>query len=267
MHVRPHLEFGDIIFHNCAEYLMDMIESIQYQAGLIATGCWQKTSRVKLYEELGWESLSSRRSSRRLIAYHKIHSNNAPAYLSEYVLIEPPPSNCSDRYKRTFFPDCFSNWQTLDPDLKSLDPSKFKSSVIKSSRPSKKDCFNVSDRYGLKLLTCLRVEHSDLRAHRFSKNFNCSDPMCACGIEDETIDHYLLRCPLFAGPRALLLNKMNEIFQTNVISEIDNICNVLLYGYPVFCESENKLILTNTIGFIKSSKRFKTLEAFVAVNE
>ena len=41
MHVRPHLEYGDIIYHNCAEYLMDKIESIQYQAGLIATGCWK----------------------------------------------------------------------------------------------------------------------------------------------------------------------------------------------------------------------------------
>ena len=47
MHVRPHLEYGDIIFHDCADYLMDMIESIQYQAGLIATGCWQKNKPSK----------------------------------------------------------------------------------------------------------------------------------------------------------------------------------------------------------------------------
>ena len=78
MHVRPHLEYGDIIFHDCSKYLMDMIESIQYQAGLIATGCWQKTSQVKLYSELGWESLSDRRNSRRLLLYHKIKSQNAP---------------------------------------------------------------------------------------------------------------------------------------------------------------------------------------------
>ena len=38
MYVRPHLEYGDIIFHNCADYLMKSLESIQYQAGLIATG-------------------------------------------------------------------------------------------------------------------------------------------------------------------------------------------------------------------------------------
>ena len=37
MHVRPHLEYGDIIFHGCAKSLMDCLERIQYQAGLIAT--------------------------------------------------------------------------------------------------------------------------------------------------------------------------------------------------------------------------------------
>merc|ERR1711872_607240 len=56
MHVRPHLEYGDIIYYNCADYLMEMLESIQYQAGLIATGCWKNTNRSKLYCELGWES-------------------------------------------------------------------------------------------------------------------------------------------------------------------------------------------------------------------
>ena len=242
-----------------------MIESIQYQAGLIATGCWQKTSQAKLYNELGWESLSDRRISRRLILYHKIKSQEAPNYLSDYVL-DSVPGNCSDRYKRTFFPFCFEKWSNLDPELKSLDNKKFKN-YIKKSRPNKKEYFNISDRYGLKLLTRLRVEHSDLRAHRFEKHFNCPDPVCACGLENETVEHYLLRCPLFNGPRTVLLEKMNDIFQTNVLSNIDNLSNILLYGDPNSTESKNKMILLASIHFIKSSKRFKTLEAFMHENE
>ena len=35
MHVRPYLEYGDVLFHNCSQDLMSMIESIQYQAGLL----------------------------------------------------------------------------------------------------------------------------------------------------------------------------------------------------------------------------------------
>ena len=40
------------------------IESVQYSAALAVTGTWRGTSREKLYAELGWESLSSRRWSR-----------------------------------------------------------------------------------------------------------------------------------------------------------------------------------------------------------
>ena len=79
MHVIPNLEYGDIIFHNRAKYLMDMLESIQYQAGLIATGCWKNTNRDKLYSELGWETLSQRRHIRRLVTYDKIVSGHSPA--------------------------------------------------------------------------------------------------------------------------------------------------------------------------------------------
>ena len=37
--------------------IMEMIEKIQYQATLTITGTWRGTSRNKIYEELGWESL------------------------------------------------------------------------------------------------------------------------------------------------------------------------------------------------------------------
>ena len=57
MYVRPHLDYGDVIYHNQQADLMDLIERVRYKAALIASDCWQGTSRGKLYEELGWESL------------------------------------------------------------------------------------------------------------------------------------------------------------------------------------------------------------------
>ena len=264
MHVRPHLEYGDIIFHDCAKYLMDMLESIQYQAGLIATGCWKNTSREKLYKELGWESLSDRRDLRRLLTYHKIISLKAPSYLHEYVLDAPPPIACTDRYLHTFFPYCFSKWNLLEPELKLSEFNRFKSSLLSSIRPKKCNTFGISDRYGLKLLTCLRVDHSDLRSHRFSKQFNCLDPKCSCGIEDETPEHFFLRCPLFQGPQTVLLNKVSEIIDCPISAFDDpSLCQLLLYGKPSLNANLNKDILCASIRFIKSSKRFKTLEAFM----
>ena len=70
--VRSHLDYCDIIYHipshqNQAPLgvtlnsLMEKVERIQYQSALAISGDWQGASRTKLYEELGWESLSDRR--------------------------------------------------------------------------------------------------------------------------------------------------------------------------------------------------------------
>ena len=72
LYVRPHLGYGDVIFHQRSADLMKPLESLQYKAGLIVAGCWKGTSKIKLYKELGWESLSERRTFHRLTLYYKI---------------------------------------------------------------------------------------------------------------------------------------------------------------------------------------------------
>ena len=59
MYIRPHLDYGDVIYHNQRIDLMDLIERVQYKAALIVYGCWQGTSRETLYKELGWELMST----------------------------------------------------------------------------------------------------------------------------------------------------------------------------------------------------------------
>ena len=39
---------------------MEKVVRTRYQAALAITGTWQGTNRSKLYEELGWETLSER---------------------------------------------------------------------------------------------------------------------------------------------------------------------------------------------------------------
>ena len=41
--------------------LMEVIERVQYRAALAITGSWLGSNRNKVFEELGWESLSDRR--------------------------------------------------------------------------------------------------------------------------------------------------------------------------------------------------------------
>ena len=100
---------------------MELIEQVQYKAALVVTGCWQGTSRIKLYDELGWESLSDRRWFRRLVYFYKIRNKQAPEYLCKrvptvrnipYSLRKrrefPNPQKRTLRYSNSFFSYCIS---------------------------------------------------------------------------------------------------------------------------------------------------------------
>ena len=96
---------------------------------------------------------------------------------------------------------------------------------------------------GFKLLTRLRLNFSHLNEHKFRHNFKDTiNPMCSCGFEPETTDHYLLRCKLYTDLRLDLLSN-----------------NVLLFGSENFTLDANPNILRRTIEFLKAIERFNSL--------
>ena len=73
--VRPHLDYGDVIYDQPNNSrLSDKIESVQYKAALAITSAIRGTSKEKLYQELGLESLTDRRWLRRMSYLYKIIS-------------------------------------------------------------------------------------------------------------------------------------------------------------------------------------------------
>ena len=89
------------------------------------------TSRQKLYQELGLESLKDRRWLRRLCYLHKVLSTKLPAYLYELI---PPIINShrnpgcyralycrTDLFRNSFLPFSINEWNKLDPGIRSLD--------------------------------------------------------------------------------------------------------------------------------------------------
>ena len=40
LYVRPHLDYGNVIYHNQRADLMKLVEQVQYKAGFIVSGCW-----------------------------------------------------------------------------------------------------------------------------------------------------------------------------------------------------------------------------------
>ena len=162
---------------------MDLIERVQYQAALAVTGTWKGTSTNKIYEELGWESLSDRRWFHRIVQL--LQNGFTPAYLKTPV---PSPRNhlygtrsendldsikCrTNSYLNSFYPHTVKMWNEIGPALRQA-PSLiiFKSNTLKLIRPERKNVFNIHDPKGMKRLFQLRVGLSPLRDHKKRYNF------------------------------------------------------------------------------------------------
>ena len=68
--VRPHLDYRYVIYDNSSNAnLSQMIKSVHYNAALVITGAISGSSRERLYQELGLESLHDRRWYRKLYFY------------------------------------------------------------------------------------------------------------------------------------------------------------------------------------------------------
>ena len=81
-YIRPHLYYGDVIYDRAFnESFHQRLESIQYNAAIAITGTIRGTSSEKLFQELGLETLKSRRWFRKLYLFYKILHSKSPSYL------------------------------------------------------------------------------------------------------------------------------------------------------------------------------------------
>ena len=84
--VRPHLYYVDVIYDQAYNTWFHWnIKSTQYNAALAIRGALRGTSREKLYQELGFESLQQRCWWRKLCCLFKIINNQSSSYLFQWV--------------------------------------------------------------------------------------------------------------------------------------------------------------------------------------
>ena len=267
--LRPLIDYGDIIYDQPQnESFNEKLEAVQYKAALAITGAVQGTSREKLYQELGLESLKSRRWYKRLCCMFKIMNEQAPSYLIN--LLPRKQQNVTTRnqilhyfcrtdcFKNSFFPSTINDWYNLDETIRNSESiSIFKNRLLSFIRPIQSDIFNIFDPIGLKFLTRLRLGFSHLNEHRFRHNFqDCLNPLCSCSLEVENTEHYLLHCHNFHQHRLNLINSVNPLFD-NFETFSDNIKkDILLYGDSRLDVNKNKLILEATLIYIRNTERF-----------
>ena len=133
LYIRPHLDCGDIIYHRLdPEMQLEItkkLEQVQYSATLAVTGTWRGTSRQKLYEELGWETLYHR-LYRRLTHFFCLRRSKSPEYLFNeipqerqltYNLRNPSayeqPAARAVRFSNTYFRNTLFEWNSLDSEI------------------------------------------------------------------------------------------------------------------------------------------------------
>ena len=81
--VRPH---GDVLYDQAFNASFhEKLESIQYNACLALTGAIRGTSKEKMYQELGLESLQIRRWYRKLCLFYKMCKSQSPSYLYNII--------------------------------------------------------------------------------------------------------------------------------------------------------------------------------------
>ena len=269
--ISPHLDYGDIIYDQaCNVSFHQKIESIQYNAALAITGAMRGTYREKLYHELSFESIVSRRWYRKLCCFYYVFKTQSPRYLFE-VFIPTAKRSCITRnnaklshfkvkhnyFKNSFFPSTVIEWNKLDLNIRDSESlTSFKSKVFKFMHPSENSPF-CNNSKGARLLTRLRLDLSHLRDHKFKHNFQDTlNPICTCVEDIETSCHDLLHCLLYNNERLALLNVIQGI--DNSILELTDsyIVQVLLYRRKFLDISSNTNILNATIYFLLETKKF-----------
>ncbi len=223
-----------------------------------------------MYEELGWESLSDRRWSRRLIQLYKICNELTPIYLTEslptlrvsscrnsYALMYQEFKCNTSRYQNSFFPDSIKSWNSIGELSSAPSITIFKKNVFDLIRPKPRPWFDIHDPIGLSFLFQLRVGLSPLRYHKKRHNFiDTPDDMCECGVSSENVSHFLFYCPFYIAQRLNLRSTVTNILHANNLIQLVDDTEIYLYGHISLMPDVNKAILLSTISFIKNSNRF-----------
>ena len=79
--IRPVLEYSDSVWDNCSTETKKQLDAVHVEAARIITGATKLCSINKLFSDVGWDSLQSRRNKHKLVIFYKILNGLTPNYL------------------------------------------------------------------------------------------------------------------------------------------------------------------------------------------
>ena len=268
--IRPILEYADIIWDapDAHRHGLDILEKVQTEAARLVTGATARCSTENLYSESGWEKLALRRRLHRATMMFKIMTGLAPQTLADKI-----PSRVEARtryqlrnradlqtpvarlitYSQSFYPTAVRLWNNFTAAIKeSPSVASFKHNFLKSyPRPPVNPMFYRGERRTSVIHSRMRIGCSKLNFDLCRGLHVIDSPACTCPSgEDETVEHYLLKCQKYRAERQIMLASLAQLEHQNPNVEL------LLHGDNAKPAVHNAGIVTIVHSFITSTGRF-----------
>ena len=250
IYIRPHFDYCDIIYDGNITVTDSLrLERLQNRVARLVTGTLRRTSTDKLRQELGWDSLKTRRDIHKLNMYYELRHPQSllPTYITSIIPntrlhdtnrtlrnanTQTLPINRITSFQNSFVPATTRLWNTLPIQIRN-EPSTttFKKEVRRHlGVPTPPLYFSFGTKIGNSLHTRLRVGMSRLNAHLFP--IQLSDRLqCECGSPSETVNHFILNCPLYQNARNQLFRSISINLNIDVTNfQPTELTNLLLNG-------------------------------------
>ena len=274
IYVRPHFDYCDIIYDGHITIKdATRLETLQNRAARLVTGGLFRTTTDKLLAELGWERLTTRRRLHRLTFYHKLNDSgqHCPSYITELIPntrtqdtkrqlrnanMHTLTSTRTSSYHRSYFPTTGAQWNKLTDTTKQLKHTTFKKHLREQlgvSDPPR--YYTLGTKMGNILHSRLRMNLSQLNSHLFAIQ-KISTSSCRCGYRNETITHFIFKCPNHVNQRTTLFQDVSKTLLTDFeVIPRNKQLEALLYGKHL-SDSSGRLVASHFQNFLLSSKRF-----------
>ena len=228
-----------------------------------------RTPSDKLKQDLGWDTLKTRRKLHKLQFFHKLTStlHQQPEYI-RHVLPQTRttdthrtlrncttltlPPNKTTRFQRSFIPATTRLWNMLPNPLRiEQNRKKFQEGVANLfSTPKPCPYFSFGSKLGNTYHTQIRAGSLPLNAYLF-KLQKVSSPHCTCNHRSETIQHFLLTCPLYQHIRHDLFTQVSHVLGPSFLSRHPkDILQTLTHGQSITSTGDGREVAALFQGFV-----------------
>jgi len=180
--IRPSMEYGDNLFAGTYDSDLCKLDRIQVDAMRIVTGATEKSNIARLYEELKWTPLATRRNQHCLSLMYKIIRGLTPQYLYDLLPrrhqmhdgrvlrsnvnnLLPVPFARTESLRRSFIPHTIRLWNNLDRKARDSETLIAFKSAVKGPKKDDTKLFYVGKRWPAIHHARLWIGCSKLNAH------------------------------------------------------------------------------------------------------